>query len=188
MEETEQKDLAWGLSLPHIVLSSSSSYLVALIVLLQLLLVKKPTNYETLHKRVCHIGCPLIWTVSLLIPSIAYLIVYFNPGVFKPTGLFLYQFVATVPMLLTIVIYANLLSTLKQKTILNDTQQTSIEKQIKAHQTKRIKSLAKMLKGIVIALIICNLPGDVFHSVTLFYPLITPQTTNNVDVGVGIGY
>ena len=135
---------------PTFVFGSSSRYFVVLIVLLRLVTVKWPMNYESIHQKVTHIGCIIVWAFSLLVPSIV--LILYSPSLVhrKVSGLsylILIQLSATVPTLLTISIYVTLLYTLKKSTAAS--KETS----------KRIKLLAKMTHGIVVAMVVFSLPG-----------------------------
>ena len=139
-----------GTIVPIFVFTSSSSFFVALIVLLRLLMVKRPMSYERTHERVSRIGCIVIWVMSLALPSISFVIslpYFYNPKIYSIANLIESQALLTAPILLTVAIYVMLLCTLRPDTTAGDT--TSI----------RMKALVKMTHGIVIGLVVCNVPG-----------------------------
>ena len=138
----------YGIVFPSYALSSSSCYFVALIVFLRLYAIKQPMNYKTAHKTIGRISSILIWTFS----SFASLLVFILslPSFHTPNIHILFVTVFhlfhSLPILLTVILYAMLLYTIKQETDIRHTPYT----------TKR--SFAKMTQGVVICLIICNVP------------------------------
>ena len=130
-------------------LLSSCFCFVALVVLLRLLAVRKPLETQTLHKKIGCIGSIICWVFPLfanLIPpticltflddKVARIIIYYT------------VFILThgVPILSVIIIYTFLLYTLKQTKSANESD------------SKRKRSLAMMIKGIVICVVVFNVP------------------------------
>ncbi len=77
LDKNRNCDELWrntGLLVPVIAFSGTSSYLVALIVLLRLLMLKQPMNYENVHQSVSRIGCITIWVFVLLICSVKFIV------------------------------------------------------------------------------------------------------------------
>lgn len=143
------------MSFPFVVFAGSSTCFVALIVLLRFLSIKNPMTYKTAHKKISRIGCIVIWCTSFLVPSIAF--IFQLPSLFDPvvlTETTSYVIVGIVlgvfPTLLTIISYVASLYALKQKTVSSD------------QARKTIKSTSRMFGGIVIGLVVCNVPGILF--------------------------
>ena len=139
-----------GISVPANALGSSSSYLVALIVLLRLQMIRNPFSYASTHKGISIAGCIIIWFLSILVPSLQVVVSF--PSLYDVT---VYNtFVAidtygllTAPIVLTLLVYVILQYSIKQQVAINDAGK------------RKIKSLAKMTHGIVAGLIVCNVPG-----------------------------
>ena len=143
-----------GVTFPLRVLTGSSSYLVLLIVLLRLLAVKRPMDYELTHKKVSHIGCMLIWTISLLLPLLDFLLTLpsvYNSKVYGAAAGFQFLVFFIGPTISTVIIYGLLLCTLTPETTINEAT------------ASRMKGMAKMTRGIVIGLLVCNVPGIIFN-------------------------
>ena len=157
---------------PH-ALTGSSSYLVTLIVLFRLLMVTQPLRYESVHEAMSRIGCITIWVLSLLLPAISLITslpYFYDPNIYSAVIDIAVYGLVTVPILLTVIIYAILLFTVKRK---------RIEGNRLSHSTsKRMRALAKMTHGIVIGLIVCNVPGLLFMA----YFTITMEHGNIDDI------
>ena len=100
-----------GMGLPLAVVGATSTLFVTLIVLLRLIMVTRPMNYRSVHKKVSRIGCIVIWVVSLLIPSIEFILSLpqiYDVNAFRAFSTFRNAYF-TVPVPLTILIYAILL-------------------------------------------------------------------------------
>ena len=139
------------------VFGCTSAYLIVLIVLLRLLSIKRPMKFDTAHKQISRIGCPIIWAYSLIAPTIV--VALSTCSFFDPRAAFLavYQIGGTIPDLLTIIIQTILLWTLRKTTTLSD------------EVDRRIKLMEKMITGMVIALIIFNVPGHIVYYFNAYY-------------------
>ena len=114
-------------------------------------------QFDTAHQKIIHIGCPIIWAFSLIASSIVVALSacsFFDP---KAAFLAVYQIGGTIPVLLTIIIQTILLYTLRQTPTLSD------------EVGRRIKLMEKMIKGMVIALIIFNVPGHMIYYFNAYY-------------------
>ena len=155
------------LVVPVYVLQGSSCYLVALIVFLRLLAVKHPVTYSTTHKRLSNIISVTIWIALSLIASVSLMSnVFFNElkAIEEHTYLTIQGIAFTIcfslPILSTIIMYGVLLYNLRQKT-----GTTSA----KLHKTK--KATARLTKGVVTCLLVCNLPWVIWIQYTAIkYP------------------
>ena len=152
---------AAGMVMPQYVFGATSSLFVALIVLLRLIMIKRPMSYQNVHKSVSRIGCIVIWVVSLLVSSV-YFIVHLPPlyaaNVVRIVTAIATFGLLTAPILLTILLYVMLLCSLKTPTAARSTANEATITQMKA--------LAKMTHGVVAGLIICNLPGLMYIAYT----------------------
>ena len=149
----------YGAMFPFMALGGSSSYFVTLIVLLRLFTITKPLGYEAAHKKISRIACPIIWTLSLLLPLVVLIFSLpsvFDPGVFYIVMMGSMQILGAVPMVSTLIIYGILLYTLKKSKRVSLTATTS----------KRMKSLERMTHGIIAALVLLNGPGALFYMLT----------------------
>ena len=155
------------------VFTGSGSLLVCLIVLLRLLMVRKPTNYEGIHESMSRTGCILIWVVSLLLPTIAFVLSLpdiYDPDIFNTMVNIEVHALLTVPILLTVLIYAVLLWTVHRH--------AGTESRVSNATRIRMRAFAKMTHGIVIGLIVCNVPGLMFFA--YFTKMIEEGKTNDV--------
>ena len=147
----------FGVLLPFMVFGCTSAYLIVLIVLLRLLSIKRPMKFDTVHKQISRIGCPIIWAYSLIAPTIV--VALSTCSFFDPRAAFLavYQIGGTIPVLLTIIIQTILLCTLRKTTTMSDVT------------GRHIKAMENMTKGMVIALIIFNVPGHMIYYFNAYY-------------------
>ena len=149
---------AAGMVTPSYVFGATSSYLVALIVLLRLLMVKRPMSYQSIHKSVSRIGCIVIWVFSLLVSSVYFIVhlPFFDASVREILNAIQNYGLLTTPILLTVVLYVMLICFLKTRTAAG----------VIWHEAniKRLKALAKMTHGVVAGLIICNVPGLMYNA------------------------
>ena len=105
---------------------------------------------------ISHIGCIVIWSLSLLLPAITFIIslpYFYDPHLYNVFHILDAQVLMTAPILLTLAMYGTLLCTLNQQTTANSTN---------AETSNQMKGLAKMTHGIVIGLVVCNVPGLAF--------------------------
>ena len=135
---------------PVMASASTSSYFVALIVLLRLLMIKRPMDFEDVHKVVTRIGCITIWVVVLLICLITFLVslpsvsdrnVHIAFIAIEQYGLL------GAPILLTVIFYVMLLCTLDPQTAAS------------SGTGEKMRELVKMTYGVVIGLLVFNVPG-----------------------------
>ena len=143
-----------GITFPLRVLTGSSSYLVLLIVLLRLLAVKRPMDYGPIHKKVSRIGCILIWTISLLLPLLDFLLTLpsvYNSKVYGAAAGFQFLVFFIGPTFSTVIIYCLLLCNLNPETTISEAT------------SSRMRGMAKMTRGIIIGLLVCNVPGIIFN-------------------------
>ena len=144
---------AWiisGISFPSWALAASSSYLVALIVLLRLMMIRKPMSYEGTHKTISIAGCIFIWVLSILVPSVQLIVSFpflFDVDVYNTFIAIQTYGLLVAPITLTVFLYVMLQCSIKQRVALSDVA------------TPQLKALSKMTHGIVAGLIICNVPG-----------------------------
>ena len=138
-----------GLVWPYIWLRGTSTLLVTLIVLLRVLMVIQPLNYQDVHKAISRIGCIVAWVVSLLVSSTYFIVSLpglYDLNIYNTFVGIVNHGLGTAPILLTVLLYAILLCSLNP-------------------QANRLaKSFAKMTHGIVIGLIVCNIPGLIYIS------------------------
>ena len=153
MDKYRYCDEVWriaGIGSPTVALGASSSYLVALIVLLRLLMIQQPMNYGTAHKTVSRFGYILSWVLSLLVPSVKFIVSFpslYDVNIYNTFVAIETYGLMTAPIILTILLYAVLLCFLNQQVALSDAV------------ISRMKALAKMTHGVVAGLIVCNVPG-----------------------------
>ena len=141
----------YGMTFPTLVLSSSSSFFVSLIVLLRLLAIRKPMGFENTHEKLSKIGSLIIWSFCLFVPSIVFVLTVpsiYDQRVYALAILIQCHVIYTVPIIATISMYVMLLRTLKKKTNSDMNEETRM----------RLTSMAKMTQGIVVGLIVCNVP------------------------------
>ena len=161
-------DQVWiiaGISVPVNAFGASSSYLVALIVLLRLLMIKRPMNFQSSHKSVSRIGCIVIWVVSLLIPLTKFIVslpVLYNAIIVDIFSAIQNYGLITAPILLTALLYGMLLCYLKTQRRAH--RNTSLDYQNDQQIIRRMKALAKMTHGVVAGLIVCNVPGLIYNA------------------------
>ena len=138
------------LSMPQDMLCFTSTNFVALIVLLRLLAVKQPLGFQAAHEKLVRYSRPIIWGVTSLIPLIGLILSIQLPNTFAYWFYLSLQLDAlyALPIFSTIIMYFVLLHTLKQKR----------EEVIIEATRMRLRTLAKMTKGIVVGLVVCNLP------------------------------
>ena len=153
LEKNRICDETWrnvGMLLPATTFGSTSSYLVALIVLLRLLMIKQPMSYESVHEAVTRICCISIWVLVLLICSITFIVSLpsiVDRNIYSAFEAIEHYGLLFAPILLTVIIYIMLLCTLDPQTAAGGA--TGI----------RMRALAKMTYGVIIGLIVCNVPG-----------------------------
>ena len=150
-EDGEQAKLN-AILIPMYVLQAASCYFVLLIVFLRLRSIKHPMTFQTTHKKLSNIVSATIWIVLFLLGTIS-LIASFPP-VYNKTAYTIGKIILNLifwvfPLLATIIMYVVLLYTLKK-----DTNSTVESTQLR--NTK--KTNAKLTKGVVICLVVCNAP------------------------------
>ena len=136
-------------------------------------MVTHPMTYESIHKAMSRIGCILIWVVSFLLPTIAFILSLpdlYDPNMYSTVVAIEVHALLTVPILLTVLIYVVLLCTVHRHAAAN--KRTSNATSI------RMRALAKMTHGIVIGLIVCNVPGLIFFA--YFTKMIEAGKINDV--------
>ena len=144
---------AWiitGISFPSWALAASSSYLVALIVLLRLMMIRKPMSYEGTHKTISIAGCIFIWVFSILVPSVQLIVSFpslFDVDVYNTFVAIQTYGLLVTPITLTVFLYVMLQCFIKKQVALADAV------------AQQMKVLSKMTHGIVAGLIICNVPA-----------------------------
>ena len=157
MEEVREAGGTWrisGLLFPGQLLIASSCYFVALVVLLRLLAITQPIGYDTLHQKIGIIGSIAIWVFSLLlnlIPMIISLPPYFEGSLYNSAHLWVFRLCSSVPVLLTLFLYGLLLYKVKQIGGGHDTSTSQLVK-------RQLAQMANMIQGIVIWVVICNVP------------------------------
>ena len=151
----------YAMAFPAYVLLGSSCYLRALLVLLRLLAVKRPMNFETAHQKISRIGSIIVWTFSLLV----YLLIFglYLPSNLKRIIILTCHFIALyifdlVPVLSTMIMYVMFLRALKIDTIANLNRKSGTSVRTSDATMLRKRSLAKMTRGVAVCLAICNLP------------------------------
>ena len=132
-----------------VLLTSSSYCFVALIVFLRLLAVKWPLDYQTSQHKISRVGSIIIWCFPLVV-NIP-LIILNLPGIYESnavriTTTIIFHVTHSIPIFATVIIYTMLLYTLKQT---RDISEASSSKK---------RSLAKMVRGVVICLVVLNVP------------------------------
>ena len=152
-DKYEVCDQAWiitGISFPSWVFAASSSYFVALVVLLRLMMIRKPLSFEGTHKTVSIAGCIFIWVLSILVPSVQLIVSFpflFDVDVYNTFIAIQTYGLLVAPITLTVFLYVMLQCSIKQRVALSDVA------------TPQLKALSKMTHGIVAGLIICNVPA-----------------------------
>ena len=145
---------------PLMASASTSSYFVALIVLLRFLMIKRPMYFEDVHKVVTRVGCITIWVVVLLICFITFLVSLpsvSDRSVYRILNTYIENIgLLGAPMLLTVIFYAMLLCTLNPETAVSSA--TSVQ----------MRELVKMTYGIVIGLLVFNVPGLIYTAIMGF--------------------
>ena len=142
----------WRLAAIHVpgtVLTSSSCFFVALIVFLRILVVKQPLTYDDAHEKIGRIGSIAIWSFALLVnlcPLIVSLPPIFDISKYGIAYVWTIRVSLSLPILLTLIMYGMLLYTLKQAKGVADL--TNMAK----------RSVAKMIHGVVVSVVICNVP------------------------------
>ena len=146
--------------LPVYVLQGSSCYLVALIVFLRLLSIKYPLRFRTTHRNISNIISVSIWIALSLIASIGFISSFYSLKTGLTARVIAFHIFFSLPILSTIVMYGVLLHILKQKADIesNFTENSQIVSQIISKTRETKKSTAKLVKGVVICMIVCNLP------------------------------
>ena len=149
---------------------------MALIVFLRLLAAKRPLNYQNLHEKIGTVGSIIIWVVPVVVNTP--ILITTLPGLYEIkvvgiTSITLFHVTHTAPIFATIIIYALLVYTLKQT---HGDSEASITMK---------KSMAKMIQGIVVCLVVLNVPYIVWvqHiSVLLFQDRIGEAFTTSSGV------
>ena len=106
-------------------------------------------SYEDKHEKVGRISTISIWSLSLIVPSIIFIVSLpdmYSLEVWIGMRIFGFQVLQTIPLFSTTVMYVRLLYILKKTKDVNEAT------------NKKKKSMAKMIQGVVICLVICNLP------------------------------
>ena len=141
---------------------ATSSYLVALIVLLRLIAIKRPTSYQDVHRTVSLSGSIIIWVFSLLLSSV-FFIVHLSPFVYEASvaktvfTLIASHGLLTAPIIITVLLYVVLLCSLKAQTA---------NQKVTTHPStiKHMKAMAKMIHGVVAGLLVCNVPNLLYNA------------------------
>ena len=142
--------------LPIWMLQGASCYFVALIVLFRLMSVKNPMTFRTglpttsKYKKLSNIISVTIGLVLLLISLIGFILSFnssYNKTPYIICKVSAFHIFFTLPILSTLIMYGVLLCALKQNA---DTISTQLR------ETKDF--MAKLTKGVVICLIVCNMP------------------------------
>ena len=148
-----------GMAWPGWSLSGTSSSLVALIVLLRLIMVKRPMSYRSIHKAVSRIGCIFVWMFPVLVSSTKFILSLpplYDVNVFRPFVMVENFVIVMAPILLTVFLYIILLCSLNPQSAITEGTIT------------RMKALAKMTRGVVVGLIVCNVPGLAYWSYLVY--------------------
>ena len=146
----------------------TSSLLVALIVFLRLLMVRHPMSYQRAHKPISRIGCTVAWAFPLLVSStklVVSLPSLYDFNLYNTFCMVVNYGLLVAPIMLTALVYVMLLCSLRQKSILNE---LVVGTSIADATNKRLKHLAKMTRGVVVGLIVCNVPGLAYSSYLVY--------------------
>ena len=131
------------------VCTGSSCYFVALVVFLRLLTVKRPASYESMHEKLSRFGSFTIWGFSLVVwslPLIASCPSVYDRNLYLATNFISFHVTHTIPILATVIMYFVLLWVLKKTP------------ELSSSSSKKKKQLMTMVRGVVVGLLICNLP------------------------------
>lgn len=152
-EKTGERWKIYATILPSNVLLSYSCCFVAIIVLLRLLLITRPVSFKALHAKISRIGSIIVWTTPLFIFLVIFVMAVSIPFPPDPNVDVVSICLSTArhicysaPILSTIILYIVLLVTLRRDTGFANSA------------GERMKSLSKMTRGIVICMIVCNVP------------------------------
>ena len=173
LEKNRDCDEQWRNTLtitPVVATASTSSYFVALIVLLRLLMIKQPMNFESVHAVVTRIGCITIWMMVLVICSIKFILSLPSisaRSVYSAFESIEHYGLLTAPIVLTVIIYVMLLCTLDPQTAAGSATGT------------QMRELVKMTYGVVIGLVVFNVPG-------LLYTVIVVTQGYEMDSNVAV--
>ena len=107
-------------------------------------------NYQLLHEKISHVGSIAIWCFPVVVN--APLVIMNLPGVYnlnavRWTTIILLHVTHTIPMLVTLIIYGILLYTLRQPHSDADCASNPLK-----------KSLSRLITGVVVCLVVLNLP------------------------------
>ena len=156
LDKYRKCDEVWRIAVikfPACSISGTSSLLVALIVFLRLLMVRHPTSYESVLKPLSRIGCIVAWALPLLVSSTMFIVSLpplYDINIYNTFVAIVNYGLLAAPILLTVVIYVMLLWSLNQQTSIAEATNT------------QMKALAKMTRGVVAGLIVCNVPGMLY--------------------------
>ena len=143
-----------ALLFPVYVLQGASCYLVALIVLLRLLSLKQTSG--TTLERLSNVISISIWITLLLISSIGFGLSFVHHKTFVIYRGIAFHIFFSLPILSTIIMYGVLLYKLKQETRTISTQLRDLR--IDTSTDNIYTSTAKLTKGVVICMLVCNVP------------------------------
>ena len=138
-----------GVLFPGTMLTASSCCFVSLIVFLRFLIVKHPLRYGDVKERIGYFGSIIIWIFSLLVNLVPVIISI--PSIFEKTlyanaHIWSIRITHVFPVCMTLISYGMLLYTLRQTSVIG------------GESNRRKRSLLRMVHGIVIMVIICNVP------------------------------
>ena len=143
-----------ALQFPVYVLQGASCYLVALIVLLRLLSLKQISS--TTLERLSNIISVAVWITLLLISSIGFALNYVHQKIFVVYRGIAFHIFFSLPILSSVIMYGVLLYRLKQETRAISTQLRDLH--IDTSTDNMYASTAKLTKGVVICMLVCNVP------------------------------
>ena len=116
-------------------------------------------NYTTKHERIERIGRITIWVVSVIIPALIFLLslpYFYDVDLWVGCRIVGFHALFTLPILSTIVMYFMLVYTLKKK--MEKTEITNVITNTCNNTRNQMKNMTRMTRGVVICLLICNLP------------------------------
>ena len=152
MQKFRQTGESWriyGLTYPTFVFSSASSFLVLLIVLLRYLAIKNPMSFESSHIKYGKIGSAMIFSFCFIVPSITFVLTapsIYDQKLYTVFNMIVFHIIYTIPITGTLIMYGMLIYALRNK------------KHVAETTAMRLKSMANMSQGIVIGLVVCNVP------------------------------
>ena len=158
MDEIEnQKEQAWIVAIVRFfffTFQCASCYFVLLIVILRMSIVRNPLEFDKIHEKITNPSCIVIWCIVVILNAMPVLMG--SPAVVQEiskrtlTYTMVLHLGVTLPLLLAI--FCNLfLSLYLTKSVITA---SSFSKQ----EEKRRKAFQKLINGLVIWLIVCNVP------------------------------